>query len=420
MVLSVLIAAAASTLPAKAQTIPNPCLAVEVTTPNGIICILVPSPWNGDLVIFAHGYVDPRQPVGIPYDQLILPDGTSIPGIVTGLHFAFATTSYSKNGLAVKEGVTDILALVQFFKDNVGPVGHVYLIGASEGGLVTTLAVERNPTVFSGGVATCGPIGDFSQQINYWGDFRVLFDYFFPGLLPPTPVTIPDAVYYGWETTYAPLVGGAILDPANLAKTAQLLKVSHAPIDSAKPADTTLQTVLGILGYNVLATNEGKVELGGQPFNNKNPFRFYFGSKNDFLLNLSVARFSADPAALAEIRANYQTSGILRVPLVTLHDTGDPIVPFWHEGLYLLKVLRTGSLRNYVGIPVSRYGHCQFTATEAMVAFYVMVYKATGQLMASSEATALMPGGEEPQQFQQMLDLYINANPSVVYLPVVQ
>ena len=31
----------------------------------------------------------------------------------------------------------------------------------------------------------CGPVGDFQKQIDYLGDFRVLFDYYFPNIMPP-------------------------------------------------------------------------------------------------------------------------------------------------------------------------------------------------------------------------------------------
>ena len=65
------------------------------------------------------------------------------------------------------------------------------MTGVSEGGLITALAIEQRPDVFDGGLSTCGPIGDFSQQINYFGDFRVLFDYFFPGVMPGSPISIP-------------------------------------------------------------------------------------------------------------------------------------------------------------------------------------------------------------------------------------
>jgi hypothetical protein len=38
-----------------------------------------------------------------------------------------------------------------------------------------------------------------------------------------------------------------------------------------------------------------------------------------------------------------KTSGQLSVPLVTLHTTGDPIVPFLHEALYADKVAAAGA-----------------------------------------------------------------------------
>jgi hypothetical protein len=42
--------------------------------------ICIPSgTWNGDLVIYAHGYVAFNKPITIPEDQLQLPGGTSLP-----------------------------------------------------------------------------------------------------------------------------------------------------------------------------------------------------------------------------------------------------------------------------------------------------------------------------------------------------
>jgi pimeloyl-ACP methyl ester carboxylesterase len=129
------------------------------------------SGWNGDLVVFAHGYIAFNQPLA--FQNLTLPDGsTSLPTLVQSLGYAFATTSYRENGLAVLPGLDDIRELVTTFRTDHGIPRHTYLVGASEGGLVTTLLVERSPQLFRGGLAACGPIGDFPQQINYIGDFR--------------------------------------------------------------------------------------------------------------------------------------------------------------------------------------------------------------------------------------------------------
>jgi hypothetical protein len=371
--------AATSAAPAFALSLPDFCS--DATLGKAQILICVPPAWNGDLVVFAHGYVAPTadDPV-IPSDQLELPDGTSIPGIVTGLGFAFATTSYSDDGLAILPAVQDVQELVGYFRGLHPETDHVYLTGASEGGLVTALGVEQAPDVFSGGLATCGPVGDFRRQIDYWGDFRVLFDYFFPGLIPGDAVNPPAITQQQWETSYVPAITAAFL--ARPARLDRLLRVSRAPFDPNDPA-SKIETALGILWYNVFATYDARAKLGGNPYDNSR--RLYLGSGNDFWLNLLVDRYHADPGALAAIEAEDQTSGKLAAPLVTLHTTADPIVPYWHEPLYSLKTLLGGSGLLHVNLPVFRYGHCSFRAEEALVGFVLLVLKVEGRELPNAD-----------------------------------
>ncbi len=371
--------------------------------------VCVPPQWNGDLVIFAHGYVAPQEPLTKFVEQLILADGTTIPELVLSQGYAFATTSYRKNGLAVKEGLADLIDLVDVFKAVAGQAPqHVYLIGASEGGLITTLAAEKYPQTFSGGLALCGPIGDFRAQLNYWGDFRVLYDYFFPAARYPaiqildSPVWISEAVMLNWDTISQ---GIAVAVTTDTSATRQLLKTSRAAID---PADSMsiVSTTLGILSYNVFATNEGRQELGGQPFDNK--LKWYTGSDNDWKLNgpNGVQRFKAQLplTAVADIRANYQTSGKLKMPLITMHTTGDPIVPYWHETLYNAKTLLGGTPLKHLNIPIVRYGHCSFKSSEALAAFAILVYKVTGQ--APADVNAVLPTPKLRQDYADLVRQY--------------
>ena len=419
LLICVLLSAGLPVLPAAAQTQSAPILPPNCSLtpqPSGelyLICL----PWatppaSFDLIIFAHGYVAPNEPLDKFLEQLILPDGSSIPAIANGLGYAFASTSYRKNGLAVKEGVVDVAHLVNAFSATVGVPQHIYLIGASEGGLVTTLAVEQQPDLYAGGLAMCGPIGNFRQQVNYWGDFRVVFDYFFGdalqnlGLPMGSPVNVPQDVMDRWYTNYVPAITNLITAAPH--STAQLLNVTHASIDPADPS-TTAQTVLGILGYNVFATNEAETVLGGQPFDN-NP-RWYFGSDNDWRLNRQVQRFDADPSALTEIAANYQTSGHLDVPLVTLHTTGDEIVPYWHEPLYTAKTIAAHSFSKHINIPILRYGHCNFKAGEAVLGFYLLVWKATGKPLASVDKALADPAARS--DFYNLLRNYARQMPEL-------
>jgi pimeloyl-ACP methyl ester carboxylesterase len=367
------------TITSKAQSqLPENC--ETIAQPNGsIYAVCMPeSDWNGDLIIFAHGYVAFNEPVGIPMDQMEV-DGTSIPGMVNELGYAFATTSYPINGLAVIEGIQDIRDLNQYFANNYAIPNQVYLAGASEGGLITALIIEQYPQEFSGGLSLCGPIGDFQEQIDYYGDFRVLFDYFFPDVLPPEVISIPEEVIAHWDIpdgtglSYTDRILEAL--SSNPQALGELLRVSRITVD---PNDKEMveTAVLRLLWYNVFATNDAREKLNGQPFSNRQTL--YIGSSNDFLLNTSVQRFRADLSAINTINNSYQTSGSLRIPLVTMHNLGDWLVPYWHEFGYLTKVTRSNSQNLYTNLPVFSYGHCEFTADEVLIGFSLLRLKTEG------------------------------------------
>jgi pimeloyl-ACP methyl ester carboxylesterase len=277
--------------------------------------------------------------------------------VVQGLGYAFATTSYRQNGLAILEGVDDVRELVATFMSYSVPT-RIHVAGVSEGGLVAALLAERSPELFASALAVCSPIGSFQSQLNYVGDFRVLFDYFFPGLIPGSPINIPPYVVANWESQYVPAIAAAVT--ANPGRALELMRVAWAAYDPANPA-TILNTILNVLWYNVFATNDAVQKLGGNPFENR--WKWYFGSRNDFWLNFTVRRFSASAAAREALGA-YETTGNLSIPLVTLHTTGDEVIPFWHELLFLGKVGLFSD--RFIPQPVFRYGHCNFTLSEVI------------------------------------------------------
>ena len=368
------------------------------TLPTGSLYqVCVPTPWNGDLIVYNHGYVSPFDPLSIPDETL---GGTSVSAISTQLGFAYIAGSFPKNGLAVKQGVDESVQLAQLFASDFTKPLHTYVAGASEGGLVTALAVERHPDVFNGGIAACGPIGDFRQQLDYLGDFRVAFDYFFDSQLsgwpkwsqnlPSDPGLIPQTQINQWPA-FQPLIAAALA--ANPSSTQQLLKVTHAAVDPTDPT-TIPNTTLRVLFYSVIGSNDVIATLGGQPFNNSRSI--YFGSNNDLALNLGVKRFVNTGAALSNIAAFYQTTGHLVRPLTTLHTTLDSDVPYWHELLYLAKALGSGSGLYLTEIPALRYGHCNFTQAEVLTALAVTVFKVEGQELLVSQS--VVPSSESQQQ----------------------
>ena len=342
----------------------------EGIQPSGALYqICLPEEWNGELVVYAHGYVNPQEPIALPDDEV---DGTPLSEIITDLGYAYATTSYRDNGLVVPQAIEDLVELVnELFIPTFGEPEYVYLVGASEGGLITAKSVEMFPETFDGGLAACGPVGDFRKQLNYFGDFLVVFNYFFPGVLPGcTPEHIPQEVMENWSGIYAEAVKAAIAADPHAAE--QVIAVTRAAVDPNDPSSIE-KTFLGVLWYNVFATNDAIEKLGGVAYDNSR--RIYVGSDDDITLNREIERYHADPAALEAIEADYQTTGELTVPVVTLHTLLDEIVPYWHEPLYRRKILMAGSGELYLNIPIPRYGHCNFEVEEVLAAFAALVFK---------------------------------------------
>jgi pimeloyl-ACP methyl ester carboxylesterase len=323
--------------------------------------ICFPATWNGDLVLYAHGYVAPDEPLALPDDRIGAQPASTI---VTELGYAFATTSYRANGLVAADAVDDLVELVDTVEHRYKPDPvRTAIVGFSEGGLVAALAVERHPDRFDGALAACGPIGDFRAQLDYIGDFRVVFDYLFPRVLPGTAVDIPQSLRDRWETVFVPAIVVSLA--ANLDPARELLAITHVPVEGSDLRSVT-ETIIGLLWYNIFGTADAQQRLGGQPFDNAD--RVYAGSSDDAALNAGVARFHADAAALVGLE-RFQTSGNPAVPVVTMHTSGDPIVPFEQLSLYTAKVQAAGHSAQLTEIPVERFGHCAFQAPEVFGAF---------------------------------------------------
>jgi pimeloyl-ACP methyl ester carboxylesterase len=370
LLLALTVAVALNVVPAApaeaSSTVVGPCH--QGALPHGALSLTcVPTTgWNGDVVIFAHGYVPSTAPLG--FYNLDIAAGVYLPNLVQSLGFAFATTSYRQNGIAILEGLDDIRELVAAFSASAPrPPARAFLVGGSEGALVTTLLLERSPLLFAGGIAACGPIGSFRGQIDYIGDFRVLFDVFFPGVLPGTAVNIPAELIQNWETIYVPRIKTAVA--ANPVAIVSLLRMTKAAIDPADPS-TVAATTVHLLWYSVLGTNDARSKLGGNPYGNV--ARRYSGSGShllDAIVNALAFRVAPAQTALVAMR-NYETTGALTRPLIAPHTTGDEIIPIWHESLYFAK-LAPGA--RFVPMPIDRYGHCRFTPQELVTAFALLL-----------------------------------------------
>ncbi len=334
--------------------------------------IYMPQPascFNGDVVVFAHGYVPVGAPAGTWLQQLMLPNGTNIPALLNGLGFGFAASGFSADGLAIVQGSADTAALTSYVAGKMA-VKKFFITGASEGGLIATKLAEQNP-LYSGGIAVCGPLGDFQKQVNYFGDVRVLFDYFFPGVLTVpgySAVNIAPVLIANWPS-YEQAIANAL--KANPIATLELINTAGIEI-GLNPANAG-DAITGALWYNVFATTNAQAVLGGQPYDNST--RVYSGSLNDKRLNANVTRFSESSNIPGELMQYYDTTGVLKIPLVTLHTLADPIVPYWQEPLYATKVQAEHSSSELSEIPALAYGHCNVSSGDAEAAVALLLLK---------------------------------------------
>ena len=84
----------------------------EGTQPNGAlyrICMPLGVAWNGELVVYAHGYVAASAPLALPEEADLLGPAFTLSGR------AFATTSYRSNGAVVQDGIADLEELLTIF-----------------------------------------------------------------------------------------------------------------------------------------------------------------------------------------------------------------------------------------------------------------------------------------------------------------
>jgi pimeloyl-ACP methyl ester carboxylesterase len=347
------------------------------------ILIRVPPPaaWNGQLVVYAHGYVPPQYPLEV--DVSLPNSGTTIPDILVPLGFAFATSSYSKNGYAVEQAFAELLDLVGYFENYFVPEGRelekVFIIGGSEGGLIGTMLLEQTD-VFDGGLILCAPLGGAPYQIQYLGDFRVVFDYFFPQVFDFGVIDVPGDAWEDWEKDgerdYVDEITDAIV--ANPDATEQLCDVTKAARDPWDPVNSAVETAINVLRYSVFATNDIQEVAGGNPYGNR--LRFYLGSRHDWALNRGVERVRADWEARSYLRDYYEPSGQLSCPVVVMHTTNDDVVPFRHVLIYQMRALAAGSWGDVTVLPIPRYGHCAFEVPELLGGFALMLWQANGEV----------------------------------------
>jgi hypothetical protein len=362
----------------------------------------VPVDWNGDLVMYAHGFRG-----CFTEDGGLVPltvDNPPLREYYLSRGYAWAASSYSKNCYDVKSGVESTNRLARIFAKEVEPPNRTLITGFSMGGHVTGAAIEMYPNqrcpegdagdicrrfagilgklsggvLYDGAAPMCGVMGDI-EQFEYLGDFSYGAEALASEVNPLVVSQFPAPADYA--TTTLPLTIEALFEsfPGQLTAQGEKLKDltrqisgGDRPIyDVAFPffqellfgfsgSDGTLDGVLSGNGYDNLDRVyqlDGDREL----------------SADEQLLNDTIIRIQRDRkvnrARPLQLQRVPKIKGRINIPVISTHTLGDLFVPFSMQQIYAREVAQ----RNRSDLLVSRatraVSHCEFSAEELIRAF---------------------------------------------------
>ncbi len=338
---------------------------VEGTTgPGALYALDVPDVWNGDLVVYAHGILDPLAPVARPTTQ----DGfDALREEWLDMGYAVASSSYSENGYALKDGMQRTHQLGALFTSRFGRPGRVFLAGHSLGGVISLMLAEQHPAEYDGALVMCGFVGGGPLEVQYLADARVLFDYFFPGVVPGDTFHVPQGIDFSPGSPLFLSALGALSAGFLRSDLPTLQYAITARLPGTSPPEFIASGMTAV-GFSVRFTNDVLDRTHGHfPYDNTGIV--YQGSADDAALNAGVERFASSPDAVQYIEKYDSPTGALQIPVLTLHTAWDPVAPIVHEDAYAQAVAAAGASDRLVQETVDRYGHCAFTVAETMEAF---------------------------------------------------
>jgi hypothetical protein len=360
------------------------------TGPGSLYALYIPTAWNGNAIYFAHGIRPPLDPVTL--DANNQDNFLEVRDALGALGYAFAYSSFSENGLAIKDGAQRTHQLRAFLTSELpSKPQRSYLAGYSLGAVVALDVAERFSGQYDGVLAMCGMVGGTPREVQYVGDVRALFDYYYPGVLPGDVIS-PPAIPLTIPEVQGRVIAAVRANPLGLyaiASTAQT-PLAFAPIGNVgDPTSPAFQSLVGslitALYYQLLAIPDvlGRTH-GHSPYDNRG-ITYTMGtlvapaSVPGALIasmiansNVGVARFDMPPDAQNYLDRYYVPTGRLTIPVVSVHNFWDPLVPFFHEPALAQAVAAAGASNMLLQRGVPNYGHCVFSTPLVVSSFQTL------------------------------------------------
>jgi len=329
--------------------------------------IEVPENWNGDLVMWAHGFRGDGLELTV--------DNHPLRAFLIANGYAWAASSFAKNDYDVAQGVKDTHKLTKRFNGIVGKPDRVYMTGASMGGHITAVAIEQYQNTYDGAMPICGVLGDY-ELFDFFLDYNVV-----AAALADVEMTFPpDPVE--WTTESIPQITSTLAaawplglteDGENLKALTELRSGGERPLfDAAFPAWASFLLDFGSL--------DGEVPRRPGVVVDNSDVVYQFDTdpaltSAEAELNDSVLRVTADPSGKRHpgLQNVPVVDGDPSIPVLTLHNLGDLFVPFSMEQVYAERVAENGASDLVVQRAIRAVGHCDFTPEELVTGFVDLV-----------------------------------------------
>ena len=283
--------------------------------------IAIPPDWNGHLVLHAHG----GPALGAPVAERTLEDLRRW-AITVKAGYAWAGSSFAQGGVAVRAAASDTERLRRIFVQHVASPKRTILHGQSWGASVAAKGAEMFPKSYDAVLLTSGVLGGGTRSYDFRLDLRVVYQYLCNNHPRPTEPQYP--LWMG-------LPADSKLTRAELAARADECLGLRKPAAQRTPEQASkLKTIVdviripesSVLGHLNWATWHFQ-DIAQHRTQLRNPFDNaqvrYSGSADDAALNAGVLRYRADPQAVAQFGADTDLEGRIRVPVLTVHGTGD-------------------------------------------------------------------------------------------------
>lgn len=354
----IVLALAGCTVTPKTETSTRPkgelCPAPDL--PNGTSCysgqvengafywIAIPPNWNKVLVVHAHGGPD----LGAARLERASEDLKRW-SVIVKAGYAYVGSSYRRGGFGVTMAADDVERSREIFVRRFGEPRRTILHGQSYGGAVASKAAERFAVVdgkrgpYDGVLLTSGVLGGGTRAYDFRLDLRAVYQQVCRNL--PTP---DEAQYPLWaglpmdsKLTRAD-VAARVEECTGVGKPAaqrtEQQKANLAAITGAvRIKDSSLQGHMNWAVFLFQDLVQRRLD-GRNPFGNTNAQ--YPGTP---ALNAGVARYVADPVAVAALKADSDPEGKINVPVLTMHAIDDPVAFVELEALYRDTVVAAGN-----------------------------------------------------------------------------